>query len=193
MPKLRGMRMRVKTGLAVLMLAAATACGQGAAPHAGLHNAQPAKPSAAPSPASTGAPAATPSGRPAREAEPERAEPAHDAQPASLPTCPHDTASPHFDTPQAMMRYLAAAWNRGDLDALCHVTNPDARAELAAMHSEAVNLRLRRCAEQAEGYVCYLDHDFPKSRHKHGIGHAVFDAGPADTPGWYMTVFESCD
>ncbi len=23
-------------------------------------------------------------------------------------------------------------------------------------------------------------------------GHAMFLVGPADTPGWYMTVFESC-
>jgi hypothetical protein len=28
--------------------------------------------------------------------------------------------------------------------------------------------------------------------HKHGIGHAYFDVGPADTPGWYMTVYEGC-
>jgi hypothetical protein len=31
----------------------------------------------------------------------------------------------HFDTPEAAMRYLAAAYNRDDLAALKKVTNPD--------------------------------------------------------------------
>jgi hypothetical protein len=92
-----------------------------------------------------------------------------------------------------MMRYLAAAWNRNDLDALCHVTNPNARHLLRDMHEEAVHLRLDHCDRQSLGsYVCYLDHDYPAKMRKHGVGHAVFDAAAADRPGWYMTVFESC-
>lgn len=91
------------------------------------------------------------------------------------------------------MRYLAAAWNRNDRDALCHVTNPNARGLLRDMRKEAVHLRLDHCAPQpTSSYVCYLDHDYPASMHKRGVGHAVFDAAPADRPGWYMTVFESC-
>jgi len=110
---------------------------------------------------------------------------------------PPDTSpgSPHFDTPEAAMTYLAEAWNADDLVSLKHVTNPAARDELDAMHSEATNLRLDRC-ELNEGvgdYTCYFDHDYPASHESAGEqGQAVFLAGPADKPGWYMTVFESC-
>jgi hypothetical protein len=111
---------------------------------------------------------------------------------------PPDTSpgSPHFDTPEAAMTYLAAAWNADDLVSLKHVTNPSARAELDAMHDVAVNLRLDRC-EVNEGvgdYTCYFDHDFPTTRTtvEGERGQAIFLAGPADKPGWYMTVFESC-
>jgi hypothetical protein len=62
------------------------------------------------------------------------------------------------------------------------------------MHDDAVNLRLNHCVRQASGnYECFLDHDFLPSLHRTGHGHAVFDAAPARTPGWYMSVFVECD
>jgi hypothetical protein len=109
-------------------------------------------------------------------------------------------AKPHFDTPEAAMRYLAAAWNANDLVSLKHVTNPSARDELDAMHGVATNLRLNHCDKNPIGdYSCHFDHDYPPHpsttmplEHEGKTGEAVFLVGPADTPGWYMTVFESC-
>jgi hypothetical protein len=93
------------------------------------------------------------------------------------------------------MRYLADAWNRNDVAALKHVTDPSARYELDAMHSEATNLRLDRCEFQKQrgDYECFFKHDFPKGytgTERRGV--AQFTVGPARRPGWYMTVFESC-
>ncbi|MEY2399434.1 MAG: hypothetical protein QOJ00_2608 [Actinomycetota bacterium] len=98
------------------------------------------------------------------------------------------------------MRYLAAAWNAHDLVKLKHVTDPSARGELDAMHAVAINLRLNHCDANpgAGDYTCHFDHDFPAhasttmAMNHTGPGEAVFLVGPADTPGWYMTVFESC-
>jgi hypothetical protein len=95
------------------------------------------------------------------------------------------------------MDYLAEAWNAKDLVALRHVTNPAARDQLNAMHAEATNLRLEHCdARQGQGdYVCYFRHDYPvgtPTTMAGGVGQAVFLVGPAQTPGWYMTVFQRC-
>lgn len=122
------------------------------------------------------------------------------ASPLAPPKSPSETATPtespappHFGTPEAAMRYLAVAWNKDDLVSLRHVTNPSARSELDAMHSEATNLRLTKCVRRPEGdYQCYFAHDYPKTSHKTGTGQAVFLVGPALTPGWYMTVFQRC-
>jgi hypothetical protein len=106
---------------------------------------------------------------------------------------------PHFSTPEEAMRYLADAWNRNDLVSLKHVTDPSARDELDAMHGVAVNLRLNHCDQNVGDYTCHFDHDYPPHpsttmplAHQGQTGEAVFLVGPADTPGWYMTVFESC-
>jgi hypothetical protein len=107
---------------------------------------------------------------------------------------------PHFASPEDAMRYLADAWNRDDVVSLKHVTNPAARDELDAMHGVATNLRLKHCDQNPIGdYTCYFAHDYPPHpsttmplEHQGATGEAVFLVGPADTPGWYMTVFESC-
>jgi hypothetical protein len=105
----------------------------------------------------------------------------------------NEDAGPYFATPQAAMRYLAAAWNRHDKVALWHVTTPDGRDALEEMRSEAVNLRLRNCTKNPAGdYTCVFDHDYPLSMHKLGHGTATFVAGPAREHGWYMTVFVGC-
>jgi len=92
------------------------------------------------------------------------------------------------------MTYLAAAYNRGDLAALHHVTEPRAFSRLMSMRSDALNLRLKDCTPNPRGdYTCYFRHDFPASEHKSGYGQAVFIAAPALNPGWYMYQFQSCD
>jgi hypothetical protein len=119
----------------------------------------------------------------------------HDDDPVVPFACkkPSPTPSPHFNTPEAAMRYLAAAWNRHDFVALCHVTNPDSRGLLNGMHGEAVNLRLNHCEALPDGtYECYFDHDYPTSMHKRGHGHAEFHVSAARKPGWYMSAFEGC-
>ncbi len=107
---------------------------------------------------------------------------------------------PHFATPEDAMRYLADAWNRNDLTDLKHVTNPAARGALDDMHKVAVDLRLDHCTENVGrgDYECYFDHDYPPhasttmKMDDPVTGHAEFTVGPASTPGWYMTVLESC-
>lgn len=113
-------------------------------------------------------------------------------QPIALPDCPGGV-SPHFDTPEAAMTYLASAWNRDDLADLCQVTNPNARLLLLEMHREAVNLRLNHCNKDGvASFSCVFDHDYPKRWHRKGVGHTYLDVAAADIPGWYMTVYEGC-
>ena len=97
------------------------------------------------------------------------------------------------------MTYLAAAWNSNNTVELDHVTNPSARAQLANMHTEATNLQLDSCNPRpGQGdYVCTFSHSYPSgfssvTKDPGGKGQAVFLVGPATTPGWYMTVFQSC-
>ena len=113
--------------------------------------------------------------------------------PVAPPSCPVGSPSVHFATPQGAMRYLAAAWNRNDVAALCQVTNPNARFLLNDMHREAVNLRLVKCDKVEVGhYSCTFIHDYPATMHKHGHGRAWLDVAAARNPGWYMTVYEGC-
>jgi len=101
----------------------------------------------------------------------------------------------HFDTPQAAMRYLADAYNRGDNVALHHVTTPESFKEVQAMHSEAVSLKLEYCTATGHGdYHCYFQHRYPKSFHNNGYGASFMVVAPALNPGWYMYGFfgEGC-
>jgi hypothetical protein len=117
--------------------------------------------------------------------------------PRQTPTPTSATAArwPHFATPQASMRYLAAAYNHNDLVALKHVTTPQARTALQAMRANAPNLQLVGCSANAGrgDYSCAFTHDFPVASHRRGHGQAHFTVAPADRPGWYMTVLEDCD
>jgi hypothetical protein len=111
-------------------------------------------------------------------------------------TQPAPTPSPgvHFVTPEAAMRYLAAAYNRNDLAALMHVTTPAARHNLLAMRADATNLRLVGCTANPGGgdYLCGFTHGYPTAAHQAGRGQARFTVAPADRPGWYMTVLNDC-
>lgn len=57
-------------------------------------------------------------------------------QPAPIPRTPAAPHAPHFASPQASMRYLAAAYNRDALAALKHVTTPQARIAPAGHASQ---------------------------------------------------------
>jgi hypothetical protein len=129
---------------------------------------------------------------PAAPAPPTTAMPPPSTAPTPRPTTP-STPSLHFATPQGAMRYLTAAYNRGDLLALKKVTNSPARDALTAMRQEATNLVLTGCSRRASGdYVCQFRHDYPARLHRSGHGRATFLAAPAEKPGWYMTVLIDC-
>ena len=127
------------------------------------------------------------------------ADPKMPADPISHPS-PTATSTPtaprplHFATPEAAMRYLAAAYNRNDLAALKHVTTPEARNNLLFMRPTADNLQLVGCTANAGrgDYLCGFTHGFPAATHLAGTGHAHFTAAPADKVGWYMTVLNDC-
>jgi hypothetical protein len=112
----------------------------------------------------------------------------------ATPTPPAAPRQLHFATPEAAMRYLAAAYNRNDLAALKHVTTPEARNNLLFMRPTADNLRLVGCTVNAGrgDYLCGFTHGFPAASHLAGTGHAHFTAAPADKVGWYMTVLNDC-
>jgi len=159
--------------------------GEHNAPRVALHTGGPNASARPTEPLPTSSPSATP------ETQSNGA-----ASASSVATTTPPAQPPHFDTPQAAMTYLAAAWNRMDTVALGHVTNPAARAQLEGMRSEAANLRLDHCDRRPQGdYTCYFLHDYPVGypmRMHRGAGQAIFLAGPAIKPGWYMTVFQSC-
>lgn len=99
----------------------------------------------------------------------------------------------HFDTAAAAMIYLAGAWNRHDLGAMCAVSTPDARYQLLAMHDEARNLRFSSCDSQGNGaYMCTFRHDYPARLHRHGHGEMQLIVAPATRPGWYTSGFIGC-
>lgn len=113
-------------------------------------------------------------------------------QPPALPSCP-EGPTVHFDTPQAAMTYLAAAWNRNDLAAVCQVTNPNSRMLLNDMHREAVNLKLKTCDRMDVGlYACTFTHDYPKRLHAKGHGRTWLEVAAADNPGWYLLDYVGC-
>jgi hypothetical protein len=113
-------------------------------------------------------------------------------QPPALPNCPEGTTV-HFDTPQAAMTYLATAWNRDDLAALCQVTNPNSRMLLNDMHREAVHLQLKKCERMDVGlYACTFTHDYPKHLHANGHGRTWLEVAAADNPGWYLLDYVGC-
>lgn len=177
----------VAATLAALAVAlAAAGCGDGRSSPATAAATQVAVPAQIAS--ATTPPARTPSSAPS--SAPSSSAPSAE----SGSTTPTPKPALHFATPEAAMRYLAAAYNRNDLPALKKVTNEPARAALVELRKEATNLQLTGCSRQPRGdYVCSFRHDFPAHRHRAGHGQAAFLAAPANKPGWYMTVLLDCD
>ena len=121
--------------------------------------------------------------------------PAVKVAPVRQVTTPAPKPIPSFRTPQAAMRYLTDAWNRGDVTSLKHVTDPSARDLLNDMHREAMNLKLASCTRLDEGdYECVFTHDYPVgyAGNRMDQGKAWMRVGPATRSGWYMTVYEGC-
>jgi hypothetical protein len=112
----------------------------------------------------------------------------------STPKPPTTAPRLYFETPQAAMRYLAAAYNRHDTVALKHVTTPVARTSLEAMRPMADNLRLVNCKANAGrgDHLCEFTHDYPATARRTGHGQAHFTAAPAARYGWYMTILNDC-
>jgi hypothetical protein len=193
------MKVGITLAVAGLALGTVAGCGASATQHRAVSDSVVTAGSTTSAADTTSTPVAVSAGFGFRDAGPgwassARHHPArkHVRPPIAPPSCP-EGPTVHFDTPEAAMTYLAAAWNRDDLTALCQVTNPNARFELDQMHHEAVNLRLAKCARLGVGqYSCTFRHDYPARMHKTGTGRAWFDVGAADDPGWYMTGFEGC-
>ena len=109
--------------------------------------------------------------------------------------------TPHFDTPEAAMTYLAAAWNSGNVQEIDYVTNPAGRQEMDAMAAQMVNMQFKNCtANPAGDYTCFFSHDIAPSTSPttypnpmgYPPGEAVFTVAPAETPGWYLTQVIHC-
>lgn len=114
---------------------------------------------------------------------------------AGAASAPHADAAGrvHFATPQAAMRYLADAYNRGDAVAMHHVTTPTSFKQLWGMRSEAVHLKLQACHATGRGdYDCTFQHRYPKSFHDNGYGSSDMIVAPADSPGWYLYTLVEC-
>lgn len=160
----------------------ASACGT-----APLHQASPT--TSRPRPALTAAAAAS---QPAPA--PAASQPATPAATARAVTAPA-RIGPHFDTPQAAMAYVAAAYNRDDTAALHAVTTPQAFTSLRAMRASDTDLRLTSCAPRRSGdYVCGLRYSYSARGHKPESMAATIIAAPALSSGWYMFRFvEGCD
>jgi len=82
------------------------------------------------------------------------------ADPAAVTVVPPTRGVPHFATPEAAMRYLAAAYNSGDETAIRHVTTPDSRTQFEAERQWVQTFRFRECTANgapAWDYNCVLD------------------------------------
>jgi hypothetical protein len=116
---------------------------------------------------------------------------------AALGTVPAQAATPpslYFSTPQAAMTYLAAAYNSDNVADLHYVTTPAAFANLMAIRSDMIHLRLRYCSATGRGdYDCYFSGDYPKHLHMKGHQAAEYIAAPALRQGWYLYFYQGCD
>lgn len=95
-----------------------------------------------------------------------------------------------FATPEAAMRFLAAAYNAHDDIAIRHVTTPESRKVLLDMRHYAPALRLDYCRRAYNGtYDCKLTHTLADSGED---GYMALHLAPAARPGWYVRVMLEC-
>jgi len=125
--------------------------------------------------------------------------------PAAMKT---DAVAPHFDTPEAAMRYLVAAYNANNETNIRHVTTPDSRDQFETERQWVKAFRFRDCTPNAApswDYTCVLDivTTMP-GVHVQGVqaatdpsGNQIMDevtvlVAPAARPGYYLEANEGC-
>lgn len=98
----------------------------------------------------------------------------------------------HFATPQAAMRYLAAASNRDNVTDIHHVTTPASFKQFMSMRPEMHNLKAQSCHATGHGdYLCNLGYQYREGKHTESAVAQVIVA-PAINPGWYMYAMVTC-
>src|SRR5690348_11237417 len=119
-----------------------------------------------------------------------------------------DAVAPRFDTPEAAMRYLVAAYNANNETNIRHVTTPDSRDQLETERQWVKAFRFRDCTPNAApswDYTCVLDivTTMP-GVHVQGVqaatdpsGNQIMDevtvlVAPAARPGYYLEANEGC-
>ncbi len=127
------------------------------------------------------------------------------ATPDVMPTdvMPTDAVAPHFDTPDAAMRYLVAAYNANNETNIRHVTTPDSRDQFETERQWVKEFRFRDCTPNGApswDYTCVLD----ILRTMPGVQAATDPAGneimdevtvlvaAAARPGYYLEANEGC-
>jgi hypothetical protein len=109
-----------------------------------------------------------------------------------------DVVAPHFETPDAAMRYLVAAYNANNETNIKHVTTPDSRDQFEAERQWVKAFRFNNCAPDGAptwDYTCVLD--ITKTMPGVAVGDQVMDevtviVGPAARPGYYLVANHGC-
>jgi hypothetical protein len=103
----------------------------------------------------------------------------------------------HFGTPQAAMRYLAAASNHDNATAIHQVTTPQSFKQFMGMRPELHGLHQGSCTATGHGdYICNLgySYEYQNQTGKHWNNNAVAQVivAQALNPGWYLYAFITC-
>jgi hypothetical protein len=129
----------------------------------------PAAPAVQAEPVVQGAPVSTPSvppvaaptvTAPLAASTPPPASASPSARASRVASTPASSSAPHFTTPDAAMRYLAAAYNSGNEVAIRHVTTPDSRTQFESERQWVQTFRFRDCTANGAptwDYNCVLD------------------------------------
>lgn len=122
----------------------------------------------------------------------------------STPAAPGASAvAPHFDTPEAAMRYLVAAYNANNETNIRHVTTPGSRDQFEPERQWVKEFRFRSCTANGApswDYTCVLDivSTMPGVQAATDpTGNQIMDevtvlVAPAERPGYYLEANEGC-
>jgi hypothetical protein len=132
-------------------------------------------------------------------------EPVAVAPAAAMPTATMttDAIAPHFDTPDAAMRYLVAAYNANNETNIRHVTTPDSREQFEAERQWVKEFRFRDCTPNSApnwDYTCVLDIATTMPGVQAATdptGNEIMDevtvlVAAAARPGYYLEANEGC-
>jgi hypothetical protein len=113
-------------------------------------------------------------------------------------------AAPHFATPDAAMRYLAAAYNSGDEVAIRHVTTPDSRSDFEAERQWVKTFSFRDCAAMGAPYWTYnctlditanmpgVNPNIDATTGLVVMDEVALEVAPAARTGYYVDAVEGC-